>query len=48
MAVRRPGLVVELAGSADTVLVGADEARRVFGTDEPAALRGLLPGPGCS
>jgi 2-dehydro-3-deoxygluconokinase len=40
-----PSLVVELAGSADTVLVGADEARRVFGTDEPAALRGLLPRP---
>lgn len=40
-----PALVVELAGLADVVLVGADEARRVFGTDDPAALRRLLPAP---
>ena len=40
-----PALVVELAGLADLVLVGADEARRVFGTDDPAALRRLLPRP---
>jgi 2-dehydro-3-deoxygluconokinase len=40
-----PTLVTELAGLADLVLVGADEARRVFGTDDPAALRALLPRP---
>jgi 2-dehydro-3-deoxygluconokinase len=40
-----PALVVELAGLADLVLVGADEARWVFGTDEAAALRRLLPRP---
>jgi 2-dehydro-3-deoxygluconokinase len=40
-----PAPLVELAGLADLVLVGADEARRVFGTDEPAALRRLLPRP---
>jgi 2-dehydro-3-deoxygluconokinase len=40
-----PALVVELARLADVVLVGADEARRVFDTDEPGALRRLLPGP---
>ncbi|MEJ3654432.1 sugar kinase [Actinomycetes bacterium KLBMP 9759] len=40
-----PAVVVELAGAADIVLVGADEARRVFGADSPAALRALLPGP---
>ncbi|WP_232664950.1 sugar kinase [Pseudonocardia sp. TRM90224] len=40
-----PAVVVELAGAADIVLVGADEARRVFGADSPAALRSLLPGP---
>lgn len=40
-----PAPVVALAGLADVVLLGADEARRVCGTDDPAALRGLLPGP---
>jgi 2-dehydro-3-deoxygluconokinase len=40
-----PALVVDLAGLADLVLVGADEARRVFDTDDPAALRRLLPRP---
>jgi 2-dehydro-3-deoxygluconokinase len=40
-----PSLVVELAGLADVVLVGGDEALRVFGTDEPAALRALLRRP---
>jgi len=39
------GLVAELAGRADVVLVGADEARRVFGTDDAAELRRQLPGP---
>jgi 2-dehydro-3-deoxygluconokinase len=40
-----PGVVVELANRADLVLVGADEAVRVMGTDDPAALRRILPGP---
>ncbi|WP_380161283.1 sugar kinase [Kineococcus sp. R86509] len=33
-----------LAAAADEVLLGADEARVVFGTDDPAALRTALPG----
>jgi 2-dehydro-3-deoxygluconokinase len=40
-----PAPVVELAGAADVVLVGGDEAERVFGTQDPAALRRQLPGP---
>jgi 2-dehydro-3-deoxygluconokinase len=40
-----PAVVVELAGLADVVLVGADEAERVFGTAEPGELRRLLPSP---
>ncbi|MEJ8280387.1 sugar kinase [Pseudonocardia spirodelae] len=40
-----PAAVAALAARADVVLVGADEARRVFGTDDPAALRAQLPGP---
>ncbi len=40
-----PAVVAALAGHADVVLVGADEAGRVFGTDDPAQLRALLPGP---
>lgn len=40
-----PALVIELAAQADIVLTGADEARRVLGTDDPAALRRILPGP---
>lgn len=40
-----PAPVVALAGRADVVLVGADEAQRVFGTDDPARLRALLPDP---
>ncbi|WP_224403536.1 sugar kinase [Pseudonocardia sp. ICBG1034] len=40
-----PAPVAALADRADVVLVGADEARRVFGTDDPARLRALLPGP---
>ncbi|MER5637198.1 sugar kinase [Kitasatospora sp. NPDC002227] len=35
-----------LMNAADVVLLGADEAREVLGTDEPAALRKLLPRPG--
>lgn len=40
-----PAVVADLAARADIVLVGADEARRVFGTDDLPALRRLLPGP---
>jgi 2-dehydro-3-deoxygluconokinase len=40
-----PGLVVELSKLADIVLVGGDEALRVFGTDDPEAIRAILPGP---
>ncbi|AUG77014.1 Putative 2-oxo-3-deoxy-gluconate kinase [Kitasatospora sp. MMS16-BH015] len=34
-----------LMNAADVVLFGADEAREVLGTDEPVALRKLLPRP---
>jgi 2-dehydro-3-deoxygluconokinase len=40
-----PGPVAALADGADIVLVGGDEAQRVFGTDDPAALRRRLPHP---
>lgn len=40
-----PTEVVALADLADLVLVGADEAVRVMGTDDPAALRRILPNP---
>jgi 2-dehydro-3-deoxygluconokinase len=40
-----PGMVAALADRTDLVLVGGDEAERVFGTDDPAALRRLLPQP---
>nr|WP_081655998.1 sugar kinase [Amycolatopsis vancoresmycina] len=42
---RDPGLLAELAGQADIVLTGDDEARHVWGTGDPAELRALLPGP---
>ncbi|RSM46720.1 sugar kinase [Amycolatopsis balhimycina DSM 5908] len=42
---RDPGLLAELAGQADIVLTGDDEARQVWGTGDPAKLRALLPGP---
>lgn len=35
-----------LMNAADIVLLGADEAREVLGTDDPAGLRKLLPRPG--
>ncbi|GDY30988.1 sugar kinase [Gandjariella thermophila] len=35
----------DLADAADVVLVGADEAERVWGTADPDALRALLPHP---
>lgn len=34
----------DLARAADDLLLGADEARAVFGTDDPADLRALFPG----
>lgn len=40
-----PAAVAALADRADIVLVGGDEARRVFGTDDPVALRARLPHP---
>jgi len=40
-----PAPVAGLAGMSDIVLVGGDEAERVFGTQDPAALRRHLPGP---
>lgn len=40
-----PAEVVRLAGLADLVLVGADEAERVLGESDPARLRALLPEP---
>lgn len=40
-----PGMVVDLARLADIVFVGADEAVRVFGSDDPATLRRILPKP---
>lgn len=40
-----PAVVADLAGRADVVLTGADEAVRVFGTADPAGLREHLPGP---
>ena len=40
-----PGLIVELSRLADIVLVGGDEALRVFGTDDPQSIRKVLPEP---
>jgi 2-dehydro-3-deoxygluconokinase len=40
-----PTAVRTLADRADVVLVGGDEAQRVFGTDDPVDLRRLLPRP---
>ncbi|MER6477482.1 PfkB family carbohydrate kinase [Streptomyces filamentosus] len=40
-----PEVLRELADRADLVLVGTDEAERLWGTADPAALRALLPGP---
>lgn len=42
---RDVALLAELAGRADIVLTGDDEAQKVWGTGEPARLRTLLPGP---
>jgi len=40
-----PTVVVDLAGRADLVLVGGDEAVRVLGTDDPIDLRRIWPQP---
>jgi 2-dehydro-3-deoxygluconokinase len=40
-----PELLRELAALADVVLVGADEAAALWGAEEPAAIRALLPEP---
>jgi len=40
-----PAVLRELAAAADIVLVGADEAALVWGTDTPAAIAELLPEP---
>ncbi len=40
-----PEVLRDLADRADLVLVGTDEAERLWGTADPAALRALLPGP---
>lgn len=40
-----PTLVIDLARSADVVLVGSDEAERVLGTGDPAHVRHALPEP---
>ncbi len=40
-----PGVVVELSKLADIVLVGGDEAVRVFGTDDPQSIRAIVPKP---
>ncbi|WP_181193371.1 sugar kinase [Prauserella shujinwangii] len=42
---RDRSVLAELAGLADIVLVGDDEAEIVWGTGDPARLRRLLPGP---
>lgn len=38
-------ILAGLADQADVVLLGADEAGHVFGTDDPERLRALLPNP---
>ncbi|WP_214411588.1 sugar kinase [Sphaerisporangium fuscum] len=43
---RDPSVLRRLLDAADIVLLGADEAGLVLGTDDPAELRELLPGPG--
>lgn len=42
---RDVALLAELAGRADIVLTGDDEAEKVWGTGDPRGLRALLPGP---
>ncbi|MDV5148067.1 sugar kinase [Streptomyces sp. SBC-4] len=40
-----PEVLLELARRADLVLVGADEAKTLWGLRDPAAIRGVLPEP---
>lgn len=40
-----PGVLLELAGRADLVFVGEDEAEEVWGLRGPEAIRAALPGP---
>ncbi|MFD9689375.1 sugar kinase [Kitasatospora sp. NPDC059088] len=42
---RDPAVLPPLLDAADLLLLGADEARAAFGTDEPAALRRRFPAP---
>ncbi|MFD4374376.1 sugar kinase [Streptomyces sp. NPDC058486] len=42
---RAPEVLRELARRADLVFVGADEAERLWGATDPAAVRALLPEP---
>ncbi|MFE0641377.1 PfkB family carbohydrate kinase [Streptomyces sp. NPDC058877] len=42
---RAPDVLLELARRADLVFVGADEAERLWGTGDPAAVRALLAEP---
>lgn len=44
-ASRDPSVLRELANAADIVLAGDDETSAVWGTDDPAEIRRLLPGP---
>ncbi|MFH8840188.1 sugar kinase [Streptomyces sp. NPDC017868] len=41
-----PEVLLELARRADVVLVGADEAERLWGVSDPDAIRGVLAEPG--
>ncbi|MFB7588107.1 sugar kinase [Streptomyces sp. NPDC056169] len=40
-----PDVLLDLAGRADLVFVGADEAEALWGLRDPAAIRGALPEP---
>lgn len=42
---RDPGVLRDLADSADIVLAGDDETQEVWGTGDPAEIRRVLPGP---
>jgi 2-dehydro-3-deoxygluconokinase len=45
-AARAADVLRDLADRADVVLVGLDEAERLWGVADPGAVRRLLPGPG--
>jgi len=42
---RDPGALLDLARRADLVFVGNDEAKALWGMDDPAEIRRLIPGP---